>query len=91
MIQSTVTKIKQLFTERKRAYCQSLDIESRHGRAVLEDLTKFCRANETTYANDPRMSAVLEGRREVWLRIQNYLNLSVDDLYDLHQIKVKGE
>ena len=53
------------------------------GQAVLRDLEKFCRANETCFHADPRQHAVLEGRREVWLRIQAHLNLGPEDLFQL--------
>lgn len=42
---------------------------------VLADLRDFCRARETTFDADPRTHALLEGRREVWLRIANALAL----------------
>ena len=57
--------------------------ESSDGKAVLADLAKFCRANTTTFHDDPRAHALAEGRREVWLRIQNHLRLSEDDLWQL--------
>jgi hypothetical protein len=47
---------------------------------VLADLAKFCRANESTFHPDPRIHAVLEGRREVWLRIQKYMRLTAADI-----------
>lgn len=54
---------------------------------VLEDLARFCRNGQTslvrspvTQAVDPIASAALEGRREVWHRIQYYLNLTDDQL-----------
>jgi hypothetical protein len=47
---------------------------------VLADLAKFCRAAETTFHPDPRVHAVLEGRREVWLRIQKYMRLTAADI-----------
>lgn len=50
------------------------------GRYVLEDLSKFCYANETT-ANDP----IKEGRRQVWLRIQEQLHLSTEQLVALNE------
>lgn len=40
---------------------------------VLEDLASFCFANRTTVASETNM-AVLEGRRQVWLHIQQLLN-----------------
>lgn len=42
---------------------------------VLGDLRDFCRARETTFDADPRVHALIEGRREVWLRIENLLNI----------------
>lgn len=42
---------------------------------VLGDLRDFCRARETTFDPDPRIHALLEGRREVWLRIANHLSI----------------
>lgn len=53
---------------------------------VLKDLAKFCRAHESTFHKDPRVHAVLEGRREVWLRIQEYLKLNDKQIYQLHKI-----
>jgi len=54
------------------------------GYEVLADLASFCRANKSTYHDDPRAHAVLEGRREVWLRIQQHLQLSDDDLWKIY-------
>lgn len=87
MIKDSLSKIQLLFKERKVAYCQTFTKDSRAARLVLEDLAKFCRSSETTYTTDPRLSNVLEGRREVWLRIQNYLNLTTEEIYRLHHIK----
>jgi hypothetical protein len=53
---------------------------------VLKDLAKFCRAHESTFHKDPRAHAVMEGRREVWLRIQNQLNLTDEELWALYQV-----
>ena len=58
--------------------------------AVLLDLSKFCRANETCVVldKDGRMDEqrtfVLEGRREVWCRIQEHMNLTPKQLYALY-------
>lgn len=91
MLKNNLTKIKELFQKRKIAYCQTFDLEGPHARRVLQDLAKFCRATETTFASDDRISNVLEGRREVWLRIQNHLQLTPDELYDLHHVKIQGD
>lgn len=50
---------------------------------VLRDLAKFCRAHESTVTPDQRMTDILEGRREVWLRIQRHLKLTEDELWEL--------
>lgn len=69
------------------AYNRVFDKQSVHTEIVLKDLAKFCRAHESTFSPDPRAHAVLEGRREVWLKIQEYLQLNVDEIYELHKIK----
>lgn len=66
---------------RKRAY--QLCFESPAGKQVLADLAVFCRATETCFHEDPRIHAVLEGRREVFLRIQKHLHLSSQELLAL--------
>lgn len=72
---------RAIVMSRKSAYERTFD--GIDGNIVLEDLAKFCRANETTFNEDPRIHAVLEGRREVWLRIQKYLNITPDELWQL--------
>lgn len=49
--------------------------------AVLKDLAKFCHAFESSFHSDQRIHAVIEGRREVFLRIMDFLKLSPDELY----------
>lgn len=58
---------------------------------VLADLAKFCRAGESTFHPDPRVHAVLEGRREVWLRIQKYLRLTAADIDRLAKEEAAGQ
>lgn len=77
------------FLKRRKANYQ-LALKSPAGQEVLIDLAKFCRANETCFNADPRMHAVLEGRREVWLRIQQHLNLSTPELFSLYTGKQYG-
>lgn len=69
------------------AYKQTFNINGPFSKLVLEDLAKFCRASETTFHKDERLTAHLEGRRDVWLRIQNYINLTPDELMKLHHVK----
>lgn len=69
------------------AYARVFDKDSPLTHEVLKDLAKFCRASETTFHQDPRVHAVLEGRREVWLKISNMLNMTPEQIYELHKIK----
>lgn len=62
---------------RKKLYCDFFSSDK--ANAILEDLAEFCRANTTTFHADPRIHAVLEGRREIWLRIQDHLRLTPED------------
>jgi hypothetical protein len=48
--------------------------------AVLADLGRFCRADEPCWSEDQRHHARLEGRREVWLRIEAQLKLPSEEL-----------
>lgn len=82
-----VEKIRDLLFSRQQAYQHTFNLESKFAEKVLEDLAQFCRANETAFHPDPRMHAVLEGRREVWLRIQNHIQLGSEDLWKLYKRK----
>lgn len=86
MVKDTVDAIKRMITGRVFAYNQVFDPKNQYTKAVLRDLAHFCRAHETTFNSDPRLHAVLEGRREVWLRIQEQLKLSIDEIYELHKV-----
>ena len=87
-------QLKDYFTGRVRAYRMVFDPKNQYTETVLKDLAQFCRAHEPTFHADPRIHAVMEGRREVWLRIQQNLNLSIEEVYQLHKIKnveIKGD
>jgi len=77
-ISTSVEQLLSFLRQRKRAY--QLVFRSPAGAEVLEDLAKFCRASDTCFDPDPRIHAALEGRREVWLRIQEYLDLTPEQL-----------
>jgi hypothetical protein len=68
--------------ERKAAY--QLTFAGPHSERVMADLKRFCRAEATCFNADPRIHAVLEGRREVFLRIQEHMNLGLEDLATLY-------
>lgn len=74
---------RELF-DRQRAYLDVFNLESQTAILVLEDIAKFCRANESTFDTDPRIHALMEGRKEVWLRIQEHLQLTSPKLWALY-------
>lgn len=53
-------------------------------RDVLKDLARFCRAHESTHDANERDSILFEGRRQVWLRIQEHLQLTPEQLWTLY-------
>lgn len=80
-------KIRDLLFRRQRAY-QAV-FNSPVGREVLLDLARFCRAHESTYNADPRIAANLDGRREVWLRIEHHLQMDSETLWSLYNERMK--
>ncbi len=75
---------KQWLRNRSLAYQRIFLGHGTDTDAVLSDLAKFCRASETTFHADPRLSDVLTGRREVFLRISQHLNLTDEQLWGLY-------
>ena len=81
---SILENTKRFLGFRKQAYQQTFSVENRFNCEVLSDLAKFCRAEKSCFHPDPRVHAVLEGRREVFIRIANHLRLSTDDLCKIY-------
>ena len=69
---------RSVLSQRRKAY--ALTFNNEESKKVLLDLAKFCHANESCFHPDARVHAVIEGRREVWLRIQQHLNLNDEQL-----------
>jgi hypothetical protein len=82
MTGSLLEKARSFLFTRKHAYQLVFNDENVFTKTVLKDLAKFCRAYDTTFHADPRLHAALEGRREVWLRIQNHLKLNPEELWE---------
>lgn len=59
----------------------------RSGEQVLADLREFCFASRPTiFDKDPLVMARREGRREVFVRIVNYLNLDEATVQQLMEV-----
>jgi hypothetical protein len=80
---------REFLFKRRRAYRRVLGASTTDPDIllILADLAKFCKAAETTMHHEDRASAMLEGRRQVWLRIQQHLNLSEEDLWTIYSRK----
>lgn len=74
-----VEAARNYLADRQRAYKMVFDGVA--GGAVLDDLARFCRAKASTFHENERVHALMEGRREVWLRIAKHLNLSEEQLW----------
>lgn len=68
----------------RRRYAYQTTFRGPLADEVLRDLARFCRANQSTFHTDDRAHALAEGRREVWLRIANHLNLPPDRLWAIY-------
>ena len=77
-----IEKARRFLMRRRHNY--RLTFLSPPGQEVLADLSKYCFANKSTAQPNRDLSLILQGRREVWLRIANHMNMSPDDLWRLY-------
>ena len=89
LIEKAFDRAKSLLASRRHAYVRTF--KNPVGNVVLKDLAKFCRAHESTGHADAMVAARLDGRREVWLRIQHNLQLSDTELWNLYGKKTPTE
>lgn len=75
-------KLNPFLRHRSVAYQKTFN--NPEGRKVLADLRRFCRATQPTAdVNNVYTTYLLEGRREVFLRILAHLNLTEEDIIHL--------
>jgi hypothetical protein len=75
-------QVRRVLMRRRHAY--NVTFRAPLGEEVLRDLARFCRAHESTFHPDPRLHAVAEGRREVFLRICYHMNMTPDELWEFY-------
>lgn len=74
--------LNPLLRPRRAAYAKTFN--NPEGRKVLADLKRFCRASvPTADVNNIHTTYLLEGRREVWLRIASMLQLTDEEVVQL--------
>lgn len=91
MIRTLVQSLRVRLMRRRRAGYRALFGPGEGGftpaqEAVIADLKRFCHAETPTYSVDPREHALREGRREVWLRIQQFVGLTDSQIADIREV-----
>jgi hypothetical protein len=76
------TEARQQIEDLQTAYRLVFGAQTPEALRVTADMRLFCRADASTFHPDPRVHALLEGRREWWLHVDKYLRLTADELYD---------
>lgn len=87
-VAAAVSKTTERLRKRKANY--QLVFGSPAGQEVLKDMARFCRAAETTIhpMQNARTHAMLDGRRQVWLRIYEHLNFTPEELLVVYRAAV---
>lgn len=73
--------IHALNEQLQRAY--HVFFSSPDGKAVLADLIPYCFGRKSTFDSDDRVHARNEGRRDVLMRILEFTNLTLEEIYNL--------
>lgn len=82
---SLIRRAFRFLQRRRQAYQRTFPKGSYDAQIVLADLAKFCRAHDSTFHPTAAVANRLDGRREVWLRLQNHLQLTEEELWELHK------
>jgi len=76
-------RLKSMLRQRKVSYGRVFDTGGATAddiKLVVADLRNFCRYKRSTFHPNVQHAARLDGRREVVLRIDEYIELTVDEL-----------
>jgi hypothetical protein len=73
-------EVQKFIRDRERAYRAVFNNEL--AKLVLADLRVFCGATKSSFNSCPYEMARNEGRREVFNRIMNYLEVDYSDYYN---------
>ena len=84
-----VQEVKGEIVHRHQAYLRVFNMDNPDVQIVMEDLKRFCRAEASSFHEDARVHAMLEGRREVFLRIDKNLKLSSQEMWEQHNKGLK--
>ena len=82
LIEVIQEKARQFVSSRALAYRRTFPLTSPDARIVLGDLARFAHAHETPFRKDQRATDVLIGRQEMFLRIQQHLQMTDKELWE---------
>jgi len=84
-----ISQVKGEIIHRHQAYLRVFNMDNPDVQIVMEDLNRFCRGDASTFHENERVHAMLEGRREVFLRINKNLTLSSQEIWEQHNKGLK--
>ncbi|MEA3053553.1 MAG: hypothetical protein QOG72_2456 [Sphingomonadales bacterium] len=88
--QTAVNMLRRMAILRARSYRAVFapgGAVDRDREIVLADLRDFAFANKSTFDADPMIAARRQGRREMWLRISQHLNLDEERVQKLVELE----
>ena len=85
----TPAEALEFFAQKQKAFRAAFAMPP-HGPAVLDDLVPYCHEQRTTFHTDHAIASALEGRRQVMLRIREFLDLTPEQLVALNTKAIDG-
>lgn len=79
----------KFYSELKTAF--ALAFSGPHGATVIAELSRYCCADRSDFHTDPRISVALQGRRQVWIHIKEFLDYTPEQLVALKSTALEGE
>jgi len=72
--------IRRSISNKQKAY--KLSLQNEMGKEVIADLRIFCNGTKSNFSNDPLQMARMEGRREVFNRVMEFMEVDFANYYD---------
>ena len=71
--------------KRYQAYKRKFQKGDPDADKIMADLSEFCGFLDTTFKGDEKQMLIMEGRRQVFLRIFGHTNLDGQDIHQLQR------
>lgn len=85
LVEQERKKLVEFLERRRQAYARVF--KGAHPddlTVVMDDLKRFCRGGQTPWHDSERVHCLITGRHEVYTRITNHVNMTIDELFDLY-------